>query len=424
MKILNLPRLAVWVYPLAIMVQMNSVLAGTASDHTQKAPSPLSDFIVSIMADHPDLLAAKADVRSAKAKLRASAQAVYNPQLEFEYEDTNVSTKSIGISQTIDWGDQQGSRTAVAQAELHRAIANYDMAILSFINKILTALAQHQTGNELVELSSETLRLMQEFRQIAERRYQAGDLNQVELNLALLAYNQALMEQANTLSDAVEARENLRAKLAALPNILPDLPDTMPEPVLENDLETFLQQLPVIRSQLAATQVTRQKVILRKSENAWNPTIGVSAGSEDDESLIGINLSIPLNIRNNYSAEVDAAQQNLVASEQRAHLAYRNTRARLIVITERYRHLLKAWNSWRLHSRKNVEQQLKLIKRLWQAGDMSTTDYLLQLKQALETQATGLELRNQLWRVAFDWMSLTASIDNWLNINLESLGKN
>lgn len=424
MKILKPSQFAVWVHSLAIMMLMNNALAGTASDNIQNAPLSLSNFIVRIMADHPDLLAAKADVQSAKATVQASAQAVYNPELEFEYEDTDVTTKSIGISQTIDWGDQQGGRTAVAQAELHRAIANYDLTILLFINNVLIDLAHNQTGDELVELSNKSLRLMKEFRQIAERRYQAGDLNQVELNLARLAYSQALMEQANTLSDAVEAREKLRARLAILPDVLPDLPEALPEPVLDNDLENFLQQLPIIRSQLAETQITRQKVKLRKSETAWNPTIGVSTGSEDDASLVGINLSIPLNIRNSYSAEVDAAQQNLIASEQRAHQAYRNTRARLIVITEQYRHLLNAWNNWRQHGRNNVEQQLKLIKKLWQAGDMSVTNYLLQLKQALETQATGLELRNQLWQAAFEWMSLTASIDNWLNIDTESMGMN
>ena len=47
---------------------------------------------------------------------------------------------------------------------------------------------------------------------------------------------------------------------------------------------------------------------------------------------------------------------------------------------------------------------------------MSTTEYLVQLKQALETQASGIELRNKMWRSSFDWMNDTASIDDWLKI--------
>jgi len=423
MKILNTLQLAAWVSLLAIITLMNTALAETAPGSAQTVPIALSNFIRGNLADHPDLLAAKADIQSAKAALRAADQAVYNPELEFDYEESDIKTKSIGISQTIDWGDQQGSRTAVAQAELDKAIASYDIAIQSLIRDLLTRLAENQTRNTLAQLSNETLKLMDEFKQIAERRYQAGDLSQVELNLARLAHSQSLMEQANIMSDSTEAHEELRVIMGTIPDTLPELPEQMPEPALNNDLEAYLQQLPVIRIQLAKVRATRQQINLRKSEKAWNPTIGISTGSEGDESLLGFNLSIPLNIRNSYSAEVDAAQQSLIAREQRAHLAYRDTRATLLVTTERYRNLLKAWNNWQLHSSSSVEQQLMLIKQLWKAGDISAADYLLQLKQALETQATGLELRNQLWQVAFDWMSLTASIDNWLNINTETLGR-
>jgi len=422
MKILKPRQFAVWVLLLAI--PSLTAVAAQITEKSMAISQPLVSLIKKHLAENPELQALKAELQSTKASLRAADQAVYNPEIEFDYEDTDVKTKSVGLSQTIDWGDQQGSRTAVAEAQLIGARANYEAATQSFISKLLTGFAEHQTGSELAGLSQQTLKLMQEFRQIAERRYQAGDLNQVELNLARLAYNQALMEQANTLSNATEAREKLRAILGALPSPLPVLPEQLPEPALSNDLEAFLQQLPVIRTQLAEVQVSRQQVALRKSEKAWDPTISVSAGSDGNEDLVGFNLRIPLNIRNSFSAEVDAAQQDLIVSEQRAQLAYRNTRGTLIVTTERYRNLLNAWNSWRKHSRDSVSQQLKLIKQLWQAGDISAADYLLQLKQALETQGTGLELRNQLWQVAFDWMSQTASIDNWLNIEINSAAKN
>lgn len=415
MKILTPRQLAAWVALFTVI----SVTVSAEPVTSHRAPSALSSFIQSSLKNHPDMLAAKADVLSARAVLRASDQAIYNPEIEFDYEDTDVETKKVGISQTIDWGDQQGSRSAVAEAELHKILANYTMSTQTFISRMLSGMAENQTGKELSRLSNETLKLMLDFRKIAEQRYQAGDLNLVELNLARLAYNQALMEQANILSNASESHENLRAILGVLPASLPVLPELLPKPEIKDDLEAFLQQLPVVRSQLADIQVARKQVELRKSEKAWDPTISVSAGSEGEEDLIGFNLSIPLNIRNSYSAEVDAAQQGLIASEQRAQLAYRDARGSLIVSTERYKNLLNAWNNWRDNSRDSVDQQLKLIKQLWEAGDISAADYLLQLKQAIETQAAGLELRNQLWQVAFDWMSLTNTIDNWLNINIE-----
>jgi outer membrane protein, heavy metal efflux system len=432
MKTFNPGQLTAWISLLAAAVLssgvMNTAFAQTVSATTppvsQGASPELSRFVKTSLLDHPDLLAAKADIQSAKATLRASDQAIYNPKIEFDYEDAQEKTKIVGISQTIDWGDQQGSRSGVANARLKRALANYEVATQSIISKLLSGFAEYQTNSELAGLSRETLALMREFKQIAERRYQAGDLNQVELNLARLAYNQALMEQAGALSSATEARENLRAILGVFPTTLPALPEHLPGPDLKDDLQAFLQQLPAIRGQLAGVQAARQQVELRKSEKAWDPTISVTAGSEGDADLLGFNLSIPINVRNTFSAEVDAAQQELIASEQRTQIVYRDTRGRLVMTAERYANLLNAWNSWRENSRNSVTQQLQLIKQLWQTGDISASDYLLQLKQALETQAAGLQLRNQLWQVAFDWMSQTNTIDNWLNLDINSLASN
>jgi len=421
MRILNSLQKTAWVSLFSVCTMVNTVAAKPMPNASGSNNTNLAMFIKNSLTGHVNLIAAKADVMSARAALMAAKQAIYNPELQFEYEDAEVKMQTIGYSQTIDWGDQQGSRTSVSQAELNQVMANYDMTMQSFIRDLLVGLAANQTQKELEQLSSQTLGLMSEFKSIAERRHNAGDLNKADLNLARLAYNQSLMERANAQSNAIEALENLRALLGGLPTSLPPLPEQLPEPVLKKELDAFLKQLPIIKSQMAQVNVARQEVALRKSEKSWDPTVSVTAGTEGDESLIGLNLAIPLNIRNNFSAEVDVAFQKLVANEQRAQLAFRDTRASLIITTKRYQNLLNAWNHWRDHSQASVNQQLVLIKNLWNTGDISASDYVLQLKQALEAQATGFELRDQLWRVAFKWMTLTASIDNWLNINVNTL---
>jgi len=435
MKILNPRQFAVRVLMLAGVGFFTSTIAAPVTDTEASASLSLSNFIKTSLADNPEFLALKADLQSARATLRAADQAVYNPELELDYEnidEIDSTIQTVGISQTIDWGDLQGSRTAIGRMGLQKAIASYKLASQSFLSDLLKRQADRQTQNALQKLSNESLTLMTSFKTIAESRYRAGDLSQVELNLALLAYHQALMEQANVQSDASEAREKLRVLLGYSAGDfvgdrfkkIPGLPEQLPTPEIKGDLDSFLQTLPLVKVQLADLQLSRNQVELKKSERAWNPTIGVRAGKEDDDSLIGFNLSIPLNVRNNFSAEVDVAQQESIATEQRAHIAFRDARASIIVTTERYRSLLTAWNNWRKYGRNSVDLQLSLIKKLWQSGDISASDYLLQLKQALETRATGLKLRNQLWQVAFEWMSLTDRLDDWLNIQIELPGKN
>ena len=106
----------------------------------------------------------------------------------------------------------------------------------------------------------------------------------------------------------------------------------------------------------------------------------------------------------------------MARSEQALRQQKRDIKARLLSSTERFRLLQTAFNEWLKTGRGHVTRQLKLIKRLWSSGDMSTTEYLVQLKQALETQASGIELRNKMWRSSFDWMNDTASIDDWLKM--------
>ena len=417
MKTLNSRQNIARALLLTVALVVNTVFATEKTSDV--APSAVSRFVKNSLNQQPTLLSAQASIASAEANLRASKQAIYNPELGLEYENASDITKKIGISQTIDWGDQQGSRTAVAKAELRKVKSNYAIATQSFVASLLNGLAQSQTEQQLAQLSTETLQLMKEFKRIAKQRHQAGDLNQVDLNIAHLAYSQALMKNAKILSNVIEANESLRAIMGKLPAELPDLPEQLPEPILQDDLESFLMGLPNIRSNLAEVESNKQQIVLRKSEQAWDPIIGMTAGSEGNDMLIGLNLRIPLNVRNNFSAEVDVAYQNMIASEQQAQQDYRNTRANLIATTGRYRNLLGAWNNWRENSRDSVEQQLMLIKKVWQAGDISATDYLLQIKQALEIQATGFELRNALWKASFEWMRLTASADKWLNINLQ-----
>ena len=423
MKTCSIAYRYAWLMLLMMFMQINFAWAESTSPSRNNEVFPVATFIQKNLIDHPDLIALKADLESSRASVRGSEQAVYNPELELDYEETDIKTKSIGITQTIDWSDQQGHRTSVASAEFDKARANYQVAFQSLIEQFLSRLADYQTSEDLTSLNEQSLNLMREFKQIAERRYQAGDLNQVEFNLAKLAHSQALMDQVNNLSQSVEARENLHALLGVQPDSLPVLPENLPKPILPDDLEAFLQQLPIVSQSLAEVKIAREKVNLRKSEQAWDPTIGLSVGKEGEESLAGITLSIPLNVRNNFNAEVEQAQHAFIAQEQRTHLAFRNTRAKLLMLHHRYLNLHNTWQNWNRQSQDTVKDQIQLIKKLWKEGDISASDYLLQLKQALEIQASYFELRNELWRAAFEWMSLTASIDKWLHIDTELPGK-
>ncbi|HEC27053.1 MAG TPA: TolC family protein [Gammaproteobacteria bacterium] len=406
---------------LAIPVWANQTKLAVPLDNY--APADLTTLISGALPDHPRLLAARDALQAAVSRLQAAGRPLYNPELEFDTENTDINTTVLQYSQKIDSGGQRKARTGVAEAELKAARAEFELAELSLLHDLLTALSDQQSGKEIAALAVEGLALMREFADIAKRRYQAGDLSQVETNLAQLAYNEALMAHAQALTAYTVAQEKVIALFPTLPAKTRVLPESLPSPVLPADIEAFVIELPTIRKSASSIDALSERVALRKSERSWEPTLALRGGREDEESLVGLTLSLPLKIRNNQKAEVQTARQELAQAEQKLRQTKRDLKAQVLSSTQRYRLLRSAFDAWRESGRGHIDSQLALTKRLWRSGDMSTTDYLVQLKQALDTQASGIELRNQMWRSSFEWMEDTASIDDWLKITNTGIDK-
>ena len=92
---------------------------------------------------------------------------------------------------------------------------------------------------------------------------------------------------------------------------------------------------------------------------------------------------------------------------QRAH-------ARLTSAIERYDLSHRAWGDWEMTGQTSLSRQTEQLQRLWQAGELSTTDYLVQLNATLDVQASALDLRDALWRAWFEWLWASGQVDAWL----------
>jgi cobalt-zinc-cadmium efflux system outer membrane protein len=57
--------------------------------------------------------------------------------------------------------------------------------------------------------------------------------------------------------------------------------------------------------------------------------------------------------------------------------------------------------------------------RLWEAGELSTTEFLVQLRQTLDTRESALELRETLWRAWLEWLIASGQIESWLGTRTE-----
>ena len=56
-----------------------------------------------------------------------------------------------------------------------------------------------------------------------------------------------------------------------------------------------------------------------------------------------------------------------------------------------------------------------MLEKLWRAGEISTSDYLVQLKQNLDTALSALALESQAWQAWLDYLAAAGRLTDWLD---------
>lgn len=391
-----------------------------SANKLEMAPNELQQFIQRAFLTHPILTAAEAELDAARAEYSAADNAIYNPELELDGEESDIKSSTIGLSQTIDWGDQQGTKTEIARHRLNAALAILQQERQKLLSDLLIVLADFKNKSQLADLSVRRLAFMKNFFDVAKQKHTAGDLNQVELDLAQLAYSESIFDNAKVLAEQVEAEQAYYALYNVNANSKKAFPNTtvdFQKITLPAEFDPFVMALPQMQIVHANVAASKNTIKLRQGEASADPTISIRGGKEDKENLVGVTLTIPLNIRNSYSAEIEVARKEYLQAEQLAQQAWRNIRKDIIAKTHHYQLTQKAWNQWKTGGQLSIQRQLKLLKQLWRAGDLSTTDYLVQIKQNLDTQSAGIEIQTTLWSSWLAWLNATAQTESWLQLN-------
>jgi cobalt-zinc-cadmium efflux system outer membrane protein len=110
---------------------------------------------------------------------------------------------------------------------------------------------------------------------------------------------------------------------------------------------------------------------------------------------VGLSLSIPLNVRNNFSAETRAAEQAALEAEAHFQAIYRKQRFNWQAAQAAWQRYEQQYRRWQKLVQGRVENSADLLERQWRSGDLSTTDYLLALNQRAESLLAGIELEKQ-----------------------------
>ncbi len=386
------------------------------------APVSIRNAVHMAWRQHPDQRMAEAQLAAARARLEAAGSPIHNPELVVEREDEGPdTTATIGLALALDLGGKRRARQAAAAAVLSQAEAEARQRRSRFVREWLAGWIDLRAADLRQQLGERRLGLVERAATLAERQFAAEDISGLDRDLALLARDEVQARQSGWIAERAEAEARFRTaggESGQLPGL--SLPEGTPPAPVEIDAAT-LQRLPEWRIAEAKAHAAEREVAVAQRNRTPDPVLGLRGGRVRydnglSDNVIGMSLSVPLFVRNGYRAEVVAARADAAAASAEAE----RSRTALIADSRRavagYAATRQAWERWRASRGTDVERRTGLLERLWREGELSTSDYLLQLDQTLDTAMAGIDLESRLWRNYIDYLAAAGQLERWVGL--------
>jgi cobalt-zinc-cadmium efflux system outer membrane protein len=380
--------------------------------------SSLSDAARSLWDGNPDIQAARAELDAAHARARAASQPVYNPSIALDAENADVNRRTVGLGLSLDLSGKRQARTGQGLAELEESQATYDLLRRDIAARWLKASSSSTLATQQRELGQRRVALMQRFDSLAVQRLKVGDISSTERDLAGLALGEAQIQLATLQANEASAHAALLALLgdtslqsAVLGAGLPPASATVTPLPIDRRPELLRARAAQALAD-AGIQVAQRA---RRPDPVLSLTGGqVSTGPRNDR-VIGLSVSIPLPVLNTGRAEIDAARASADAAASGVRASQWSSRALLRESQLRYDALLDAAHAFGQGRAAAFDERVALLEKLWRAGEIGTSDYLVQLKQSVDTALSALELHDQVWQAWFDYLCAAGRLTDWID---------
>ena len=364
---------------------------------------------------HPSIVAVKEKMNAAESIFGGSNKPIYNPEISTDVEREGDSNNyRIGITQAFDWQDKVAERRTLAAFKLQAAKISYQLAVQTKIAETLSALVSWQAASQQAVLAREQEAQLDTMLAWVDERQKSGDVGQIDAELAVLGLTQRLIVTASAEATLKKIKAIVDAALPGLANNQRLIPETFWMRVINMSVNVdsmselrWLEGHPAVLIEKSEWKISKSLAIQVKQDAKADPTIGFSAGQTGDDNVLGLSFSLPLNIRNNYSAELKAARQETLSMEAKYYAARRQQQR----LMESSLSVLLVYQSrihrWRQLMSGRGERGGELINQQWRSGDLSTPEYLLVMQQLSESLSAGVELEKQFKLARIDWLLQT-----------------
>jgi len=341
----------------------------------------------------PEVIEAQALLKASTHKVNSASQAIYNPNFESRYErEGDYNNYSFGLSQTLDMGDKRSINQSIAQMDHFVNQQRLKRVIETKKAHALSALIEWNAAKQSSFIALKQEKQLETLLSIVDEKKSAGILGPLDVELTYLSLSQ-------TLSNIADYQLKLKSAEIKVQELLPNWTAEkfmLPEEGLGVDSyrvnPEWIDNHPNIEVAKTQWKIKQKQAQLTSAKSNIDPTIGINAGKNSEENTMGITLSIPLNIRNNYSDDIKAAYTESNAAEASYQSIHRTQTFKVKANFESVITNKKYFERWQSLMSGRAQSSAKLLKISWDAGDISTSNYLIALNQRAEGLYSGIQL--------------------------------
>ena len=375
------------------MVQIPSALSNEGSK------IPLEMAIETALRENPELNAVREKIKVARARIDGIAL-LGNPKLQSEFVGGPHAEQNLELTKTFQLGGQRGHRKRIAKTQLKKVDTELAEVSRLLTKSVKIAFYELRLVQEKLKLAKDIIQHNEQMRDIAQARFEAGDISITQANLANIQLQSVLRETALLESELQLAQLALNglmgAPLESVCIAVGDLREKISSGTPQYwTLDTLKTQALAHRSDLKSVQLdaqlTESELRLAKAANIPDLGVGAIAERSTGEHALGVRFSIPLPLFDRNRAEINAAkaQQQVDTaqiSNSKKQIVQEVIAAFLSVNTAR-----KMLTFYERDSLKLLNENLKLTRTAYELGETELLEVILMQNEFIKTRFAYLD---------------------------------
>lgn len=355
--------------------------------------------IETALRENPELNTIREKVKVARARIDGIAL-LGNPELETEFLGGAHAEQKLELTKAFELGGQRGHRIRIAKTQLEKVDTELAETSQSVTKSVKIVFYELLLVQEKLKLAKEIVQHNEQMRDIAQTRFETGDISVTQANLANIHLQSALREAVTLESELQLAQLSLNGlmgtPLEAACIAVGDLgekasPDTLQKLTLDALKTQALAHRNDLKSLQLNAQLTESELRLSKAANIPDLSVGALAERSVGESAFGVKFSIPLPLFNRNRAEINATK-----AQQQVDTAQINNSEKQIV-----REVMAAFLSlsttqkmltfYEGDSLKLLNENIKLTRTAYELGETELLEVILMQNEFIKTRFAYLD---------------------------------